>query len=268
MPRANRHYIPGQVWHITHRCHKKEFLLGFRRDRQRWQHWLFEAKKRYGLRVLNYMVTSNHIHLLAVDGGDRDVLPRSLQLVASRTGQEYNQRKERKGAFWEDRYHATAIEDGEHFIRCMTYVDLNMVRAGIVDHPSEWPDCGYHEIQNPRQRYAIIDRQKLAELALLGELNSLKENHTGWLHEMLPAQGKGREDKWSTSIAVGGDKFVSKIKQVLGGKAAGRKVLSENGTSELREPHSSYNADFMPESASLRGENMHYWEIYPDNTDG
>ena len=99
MPRANRYYIPDQVWHITHRCHKQEFLLRFRRDRQRWIHWLFEAKKRYGLQVLNYMVTSNHIHLLAVDGGNRDVLPRSLQLVAGRTGQEYNQRKNRKGAF-------------------------------------------------------------------------------------------------------------------------------------------------------------------------
>ena len=27
MPRANRHDIPGYVRHITHRCHKKEFLL-------------------------------------------------------------------------------------------------------------------------------------------------------------------------------------------------------------------------------------------------
>jgi len=28
-PRARRHYIPGYIWHITHRCHKKEFLLKF-----------------------------------------------------------------------------------------------------------------------------------------------------------------------------------------------------------------------------------------------
>ena len=65
MARANRHHIPGQVWHITHRCHKKEFLLKFARDRKRWIQWLFEAKKRYGLDILNYTVTSNHIHLLA-----------------------------------------------------------------------------------------------------------------------------------------------------------------------------------------------------------
>jgi hypothetical protein len=55
MVRANRHYIPGQVWHITHCCQKKEFLLKFARDRRRWHHWLFEARKRFGLQVLNYM---------------------------------------------------------------------------------------------------------------------------------------------------------------------------------------------------------------------
>ena len=80
MARANRHHIPGQVWHITHRCHKKEFLLKFARDRKRWLQWLFEAEKRYGLQILNYTVTSNHIHLLVVDG-EQEVIPKSLQLV-------------------------------------------------------------------------------------------------------------------------------------------------------------------------------------------
>jgi len=47
MARAHRHYIPGYIWHITHRCHKKEFLLKFGKDRNRWLEWLFEAKKRY-----------------------------------------------------------------------------------------------------------------------------------------------------------------------------------------------------------------------------
>ncbi|MBW2011660.1 MAG: transposase, partial [Deltaproteobacteria bacterium] len=119
MPRSRRHYIPGYVWHITHRCHKKEFLLKFARDRHCWRHWLFEAKKRFGLCVLNYMVTSNHIHLLVIDDGPDAVISKSMQLVAGRTAQEYNQRKKRKGAFWEDRYHATAIEHDEHLLRCL-----------------------------------------------------------------------------------------------------------------------------------------------------
>ena len=37
----------------------------------------------------------------------------------------------RKGAFWEDRYHATVIEKGEHLLRCIVYIDMNMVRAGV-----------------------------------------------------------------------------------------------------------------------------------------
>ena len=60
MARAKRHYIPGYVWHITHRCHKREFLLKFPRDRRRWIEWLYQAKKRYsGLSVLNYNEIQN-----------------------------------------------------------------------------------------------------------------------------------------------------------------------------------------------------------------
>ncbi len=63
--------------------------------------------------MLNDIVTSNHIHLLVVDSKE-DVISQSMQLIAGRTGQEYNQRKKRKGAFWEDRYHVTAVETDKH----------------------------------------------------------------------------------------------------------------------------------------------------------
>ena len=59
MPGASRHFLPGYVWHLTHHCDHKSFLLKFARDRRRYLRWLFEAKKRFGLSVLNYMVTSN-----------------------------------------------------------------------------------------------------------------------------------------------------------------------------------------------------------------
>lgn len=114
MARAKRHYIPGRVWHLTHRCHKRDFLLNLIKDRRRLVQWLFEAKRRYGLALLNYTVTSNHIHLLVVDEKGRDVIPQSIKVVAGRIGQEFNIRKKRKGAFWEDRYHATAVETDQH----------------------------------------------------------------------------------------------------------------------------------------------------------
>ncbi|MFZ0449899.1 MAG: transposase [Desulfatiglandaceae bacterium] len=117
--------------------------------------WLFEAKKRFGLSMLNYMVTSNHIHLLARDKGARDVIPKSIQLIAGRTGQEYNQRKNRKGSFREDRYHATAVETAKYLIQCLVYMDMDMVRAGVVRHPSEWAISGHNEINAPHGSYEL-----------------------------------------------------------------------------------------------------------------
>src|ERR1019366_4381328 len=107
--------------------------------------------------------TSNHIHLLVKDTGE-GVVAQSMQLVAGRTAQEYNQRKKRQGAFWEDRYHATAVEADEHLHRCLVYIDLNMVRAGVVRHPAEWAHSGYRQIQDPPERYTLRDLAALSDL--------------------------------------------------------------------------------------------------------
>lgn len=67
-------------------------------------------------------------HLLVKDTGG-GCHSQNMQLIAGRTAQEYNRRKNRHGAFWEDRYHATAIQADDHLHQCVVYIDLNMVRA-------------------------------------------------------------------------------------------------------------------------------------------
>ena len=263
MARAKRHYLPGHVWHITHRCHKKEFLLKFARDRRRWLQWLFEAKKRYGLCILNYIVTSNHIHLLISDGGGREVIPRSLQLIAGRTGQEYNQRKNRNGAFWEDRYHATAVSSDRHLIQCIVYIDLNMVRTGVVNHPSGWDFGGYNEIQEPRARYALIDYERLMELLHISTVDDLRNSHKKWVEETLKTKNYIRENKWTQSIAVGSKSFIEDIKAKLGIQAKGRQVKESNGSYHLRETQVPYNSDFTPENSDLSAENAYFWRDNP-----
>ncbi len=261
MARANRHHLPGYVWHITHRCHKREFLLKFDKDKKRWMHWLFEAKKRFGLKILNYTVTSNHIHLLVYDGAE-NIIPKSIQLIAGRTGREYNQRKNRKGAFWEDRYHATAVKTGSHLIQCLAYIDLNMVRAGAVRHPGEWIYGGYNEIQTPKQRYSLINRQKLAALLGIKDNDQLSESHRKWVEEILKNGSNQRDAKWTQSIAVGDKKFVMETKAKLGVKAMGRRALENNKGYELRESQSPYNPVFTPEKGRLRLKNGYYWQIF------
>ena len=261
MARAKRHYIPGQIWHITHRCHKREFLLKFAKDRKRWLQWLYEAKKRYGLVILNYAVTSNHIHLIVVGGEDREVIPDSIKLIAGRTGQEFNQRKKRKGAFWEDRYHATAIESGEHLIKCLVYIDLNMVRAGVVDHPSEWPFCGYNEIQEPKRKKILINYESLTRLLGFSSYDEFKKYHRRWVDEYLGNGKNIRDEKWTKSVAVGNRGFVERVKSIMGVLATGRKSIEVGKSYQLREPATPYGTHFGAKKGDIGPENTYSWDV-------
>ena len=260
MPRANRIFLPGHIWHITHRCHKKEFLLKFAKDRQRWLYWLFQAKRRYGLSVLNYVVTSNHIHLLVKDTGE-SVIPRSLQLIAGRTGQEYNDRKGRKGAYWEDRYHATAIAADRHLFQCLTYIDLNMVRAGVVRHPKYWIHGGYREIQSPPQRYRIIDLSTLMALCGAHSVPDLQRQLREWVAQGLQGMPSGKEEKWSTSIAIGSDQFIERVKSSLAVKAPHKPDAMNQERNTIKEDLVSYSLHFNSKIGALRGNNSHKWKI-------
>jgi len=261
MARAKRHYIPGQIWHITHRCHKREFLLKFVKDRKRWLQWLYESKKRYGLVILNYAVTANHIHLIVVGSEDRDVIPVSIRLIAGRTGQEFNQRKDRKGAFWEDRYHATAIESGEHLFKCLVYIDLNMVRAGVVDHPSEWPFCGYNEIQEPKRKKILINYERLTRLLGLNSYDEVKKYHRRWVDDYLGDGKNLRDEKWTKSIAVGNRRFVERIKSVMGVLAIGRKSIEVGESYQLREPATAYGAHSGAKKGNIGSDNTYFWDV-------
>ncbi len=203
-------------------------LLKFARDRDRYRYWLFQARKRFGLCVLDFAITSNHVHLLVKDTGP-NVISQSLQLVAWRTAQEYNQRKGRKGAYWEDRYHATAVQPDGHLARCMAYIDLNMVRAGVVSHPAEWAHGGYAEIQNPPVRYGVIDLGALCDLFGFGGAAALQAAQRGWVDESLKSDGRARTPDWASAIAVGSSDFVRKVKADLG-NAARHRDLGVSGT--------------------------------------
>lgn len=259
MPRAHRHFLPGHVWHITHRCHQKAFLLRFARDRDRYLYWLFEARKRFGLCVLDYMVTSNHVHLLVQDTGP-EVIARSMQLVAGRSGQEYNQRKRRQGAFWEDRYHATAIETDTHLHRCLVYIDLNMVRAGVVAHPADWRHGGYGEIQAPPSRYAIIALAVLARLCGFDDVEAFQTAHQQWVQEALNFEPPRRDQRWSAAIAVGSAAFVNRVRRELGLSALHRTISASDDLTVLRQPSAAYSGDFTPENDSLSLENAFPWD--------
>ena len=288
MSRRKRIHIPGFLWHITHRCHKKEHLLKFEKDRKTWRRWLFKAKKRYGLKVITYAVTCNHIHLLAVDSR-KEVISKSMQLLSGATGQAYNSRKNRKGAFWEDRFYTTAIESGVHLLRCMAYIELNMVRAGAVKHPKDWEFCGYNEILDPPKRYRLIDRNALLSCCGITDQDEFRTYYNDLIEYTLKHGSLKRESLWTNNLAVGSRQYIEqnqhkfgrqskikalsvpsfKIKQYGEIRLKNDSSFRENDHPQdyaISESQTPYDADYTLENWALKGENVVFLDDYPLTT--
>ncbi len=209
MPRANRYYQKNYVYHITHRCNHKNFYLKFKKDKSRYRYWLYQAVKKYHLSVLNYVITNNHIHLLVYDSGDI-AIANSMRLIASRVSFEYNSRKQVDGgAFWQGRYFATAVQEASYLLNCMVYIDLNMVRCGVVSHPKAWPFGGYTELLQSDKRYRILDKEKILELSGTKFWDVFIENYHYLITSKLNSRQLNREPIWTETSAVGDDNFMS-----------------------------------------------------------
>ena len=257
MPRANRYYMPGYVWHITHRCHKQEFLLKFNRDKKRWVYWLNEARNKYRLKILNYIVTSNHIHLLIVDH-IKGAIARSLQLIEGRVGQEYNLRKKREGAFWSDRYHATIIDTDNYLQECLMYIDLNMVRAGVVSHPEEWIYSGFYELHCRQRRTYIIDEKLLISYLGFSKSKIFKKEYPDWIDNTLQKGKLQRENYWTESIAVGKESFLDTVKEKLSIRGKNRRVDQVEDSNVLHEPPAVYKTtNISIQNCYLSGKNSY-----------
>ncbi len=218
MPRRRRGLKDRSCYHITHRCHKREFLFKFAQDREVYVELLRETIKRFKIDILNYVVTSNHIHLL-VWVRKAEALPKAMQFLNGEFGQYYNKRKKREGAFWRDRYHSTLIQTGDHLSRCLFYIDMNMVRAGAVEHPGDWRHCGYHELAGLRKRYRVVNQSRL--LKCLGNGNDLKQFRAWYLptlEQVLNQSYHAREAYWSEAFAVGDSDWLAGVYNEFGFK--------------------------------------------------
>ncbi len=111
----------------------------------------------------------------------------------------------------------------------MVYIDLNIVRAGVVNHPGQWNESGFCEIQEPPKRYAIIDLQSLSELSGFADLRDFQRAHRQWVEQTVENGRAVRDDHWSQAIAIGSLAFVESVKSELGSRAMHRAVEQNRG---------------------------------------
>ena len=71
----------------------------------------------------------------------------------------YNRRHNRRGYFWGDRFKSVIVDKGETLVNCLAYIDLNPLRAGLVDRPEDyrWNSLGYHVQTNNQDKFLSTD---------------------------------------------------------------------------------------------------------------
>lgn len=211
MPRATRYLMEGYIYHLTHRCHDRRFLLKFKRERDAYREWLRIGTQRYGVPVLGYCITCNHVHVI-VHATSARAVGQLMQLPSGSVARQLNERKKHEGSVWEHPYQCTMIENGQHLLNCLRYVDLNMVRCGEVEHPSQWRWCGYEEITCTRKRYRLIDTVRLMESLSIDDSEDLVRCYSDGIKEQIARKQLTRQAHWTESLAVGSKQFIDKAR--------------------------------------------------------
>ena len=142
MPRLPRYVIPGQPQHIIQRGNNRNVIFAAEMDYLFYLDKLGELSRRLDCDLHAYVLMTNHVHLLITPQEEGGV-GKALQMMGRYYVQYFNHTYQRTGTLWEGRYKATLIDSETYLLTCMRYIELNPVRAGMVNHPSEYPWSSY-----------------------------------------------------------------------------------------------------------------------------
>jgi REP element-mobilizing transposase RayT len=141
VPRPLRDFVPGGYYHLVTRGVNGRAIFIDDADRRRFLALLSIASRRSRWTVHAWCLMTNHYHLLieATDGG----VSEGIRLLNGRYAQFFNERHDRRGHLWGDRFRVTRVESDEHLERAMLYVIENPLRARVVARIDDWPWCGF-----------------------------------------------------------------------------------------------------------------------------
>jgi hypothetical protein len=136
--------------------------------------------------------------------------------------------------------------DGRALQRGISGRDLNMVRAGVVTHPSAWRWCSHAELMGARVRYRILSIDKLVDSLGGGSVGDMRASYAAGLNERLASLGNCREPQWTEALAVGSKDFVCAVQGQYRNRC--QFVVEQSPTEAsgetwtVREPHEAYDA--------------------------
>ncbi|MGH8554093.1 MAG: transposase [Gammaproteobacteria bacterium] len=142
MPRHPRVHLDGIPLHIVQRGHHREPCFFGEEDYFTYLHWLGEALKETSCSLHAYALMSNHAHLLLTPKRAAAV-PKLIISLGRRYVQYINRQYRRTGTLWESRYKSSLIQAKTYLLTGMRYIELNPVRAAMVDDPAHYRWTSY-----------------------------------------------------------------------------------------------------------------------------
>lgn len=142
MARHPRYTPIGMPVHILQRGNDRQVCFVSDEDLAMYASLLREASERYGLLVHAWVFMSNHVHLLASPLAEPSV-SRVMQLVGAVYARYFNRKYGRTGTRFEGRFKSHVVETGRYFCACQMYIELNPVRARMVNDPAGYVWSSY-----------------------------------------------------------------------------------------------------------------------------
>lgn len=216
MARKPRYYLPGVPCHVVQRGNNRQACFYSEQDYQSYLRFLKEAADRYGCKVHAYVLMTNHVHLL-VTPDDREGISRMMQSIGRRYVQLINHQYRRTGTLWEGRHKASLVDSEHYLLSCYRYIELNPVRAGMVESPADYRWSSYRahamgeesSIIRDHELYIRLGDEPLSRQHFYREL--FRHGMDGeLLHKIREAMELG--------TPLGGERFKSEIEKALGRK--------------------------------------------------
>jgi putative transposase len=218
MPRKLRFIIPGMPVHIVQRGHNRSAVFFEDEDYLAYIGWLKQAASRYSCHVHAYVLMTNHIHILATPEDNKGIT-RMMQYIGRCYVPYINNKYGRSGSLWEGRYKASLVQEEAYLLRCMRYVELNPVRAGMVSGPGDYSWSSHHsnsyggggrdDFLDPHVIYQELAGDKVSrQAAYLALFESVESD------EAL----KKINACWQTGVPLGDSRFKAEVETILGRK--------------------------------------------------
>ncbi|MEN8260558.1 MAG: transposase [Pseudomonadota bacterium] len=142
MPRRPRLMLPNVPVHVIQRGNNRHVCFVADEDYKFYLNWLTEYAGKTGCHIHAFVLMTNHVHL-SLTAERLEGTGQLMKALGQRYVQYFNRTYRRSGTLWEGRFRSCLLQDEAYLLSCMRYIELNPVRAGMVDHPGEYQWSSY-----------------------------------------------------------------------------------------------------------------------------